>query len=141
MRMTLGIVVGILTALIVQSSGDFLANQFYVTSSVDLWDRRQVGEVLAARPTGALLISIAGFLVGALIGGVIGKMVAKRPAAAWTPGLVLAAMAGLIGVSFPLPAWASLGMVIAALIGALAANHLIASQAPAPAPIAADEDA
>lgn len=128
MRTALGIVAGIIVALLVQSGADFLAGQLYPSSVTDMWDRRQVSEAFAARPTPALLISIAGFLLGALIGGGAGKAIAGRPAAAWVPGLILAAMAGLIGANFPLPAWASAGMVIAALIGGLIANHLVNSR-------------
>ena len=69
--------------------------------------------------------SIVGFVVGAVVGGAVGEGVGRRPAAAWTAAIVLAAMAALVGLNFPQPGWASIGMVVAALLGGLLANHLV----------------
>jgi hypothetical protein len=61
-----------------------------------------------------------------LIGGAAGKLIGRNAVSAWAPATVLAAMAAVLGLNFPLPGWAAVGMVGAALIGGLLANHLVA---------------
>lgn len=129
MRTAAAIVAGILVAIIVQSCADVLVNQIYPSNVVNMWDRVQVNEAFAARPAGALLLGMLGFLAGALVGGAVGKLIGRSATAAWTPALLLAAMAALLGLNFPLPGWAAMGMVAAALVGGLLANHLVARPA------------
>lgn len=134
MRTAAAIIAGILIAIIVQSGADILISQIYPTAVTNMWDRAQVNEAFAARPANALLLGIAGFLLGGLAGGAAGKLIGGRASLAWPPALVLAAMAALLGLNFPLPGWAAMGMVAAALVGALLANHLVAAR-PAPAAV------
>lgn len=136
-----GIIVGIVAAVVAQSICDLLINQAYPSQITDLWNRQQVNEAFAARPAVALILAICGFLVGALVGGVVGKLIGRRPAAAWAGAVVLAAMAGLLGLNFPQPGWASIGMVVAALVGGLLANHLVETRSGETAGAAADEQA
>jgi hypothetical protein len=84
---------------------------------------------MSARPVNALLLSIAGYGLGGLLGGVAGKSIWRRPAAAWTPALVLAAMALIIAFGYPVPAWSMFASFVAPLIGGLIANHLVATAA------------
>ena len=132
MRTAIGIVAGIIVAILVQSGADILVNQLYPSAVTNMWDRAQVNAAFAARPAGALLLGMAGFLLGALAGGSVGKLISRGSAAAWAPAIVLAAMAALLGLNFPLPSWAAVGMVAAALIGGLLASHLVSARAAAP---------
>ena len=132
MRTFLAIIVGIVVALIVQSAGDAVASLLYPTGMTNMWNRAQVAEALANRPAAALWITVAGYLLGGLLGGAAGKAISRVPAAAWTPAILLAVMAAIIGWSFPTNAWASIANVAGALIGAMLANHLVMTRAPAP---------
>lgn len=133
MRIAIAIIAGIIVAILVQSCADILVNQLYPSAITNMWDRAQVNEAFAARPAAALLLGMAGFLLGALIGGAAGKLIGRNAVSAWTPAIVLAAMAAVLGLNFPLPGWAAVGMVGAALIGGLLANHLVAARAVEPA--------
>ena len=136
MRAVLAIILGIVAGLVMQSAADVLANFLYPVSIADMWDRAQIAAVLAARPTNALLLGAAGYFLGGLVGGVVGKLIWRRPAAAWVPGALLACMALAIGFGFPVPTWAMFASFLAPLIGALIANHLVKTAAPAPDPAA-----
>lgn len=133
MRSFLGILVGVVLAIVIESGGEILANQFYPAQIANPWDAQQMGAALAARPTGALFMVVLGYLLGALIGGAVGKRISGWPGAAWAPGVVLAAMVALLAFSFPLPGWSVVAMLAAPLIGALLANHFVASSASASA--------
>ena len=129
MRAFLGVLAGIVVAILVESGVEIIANQFYPTPSINAWDAQQVGAALAARPTGALLIVVLGYLIGAFAGGAAGKSISGGRWGAWTPGLVLAAMVAILAFSFPLPGWSVVAMLAAPLIGAVMANHLIGTRA------------
>ena len=137
MRKFLGILTGVIVAFVVQTAGDILSNKLYPPSITNMWDRTQVAEALAARPTAALWISVAAYLAGGLIGGLVGKKIARGSAGAWVPAGMLALMALLIGWSFPGPAWVMVATVAAPLIGGLLANHLVGT-GPASETAAAD---
>ena len=143
MRKFLGSLIGAIVAFVVQTAGDLLGNKLYPPNISDMWDRAQVAEALATRPSAALWITIAGYFGGGLIGGWIGKKIARGAVGAWVPAGLLALMAATIGWGFPGPAWAMAATVAAPLIGGLIANHLIHERAiPAdaePAEIPADD--
>ena len=128
MRGFLGILLGIVVAIVVESGVEIVANQFYPSQLANPWDAQQMGAAIAARPTGALLIVIVGYLIGALAGGVAGKKVTGGRWGAWTPGLVLAAMVAILAFSFPMPGWSVVAMLVAPLVGALLANHLVGAR-------------
>lgn len=138
MRAFLGILAGLVVALAVQSALDYLGNTLYPPHITDMWSRAQMMEAFATRPTNALLITVAGYFLGSLIGGAAGKSIWRRAAAAWTPAVVLAAMAALIGASFPVPTWFLLSGSIAALVGGLLANHLVKTAVVTADPAAAE---
>jgi len=141
MRTILAAIVGIVVALIVQSACDALSSLLYPTGIADMWNRTQVAEALANRPAAALWISVAGYLLGGLAGGTLGKMISRTPVAAWVPAAPLAAMAAVIGLSFPAPAWSSVANVAAALIGAMLSNHLVATRPAAARTVDVADDA
>jgi hypothetical protein len=134
MRAVLAIVAGILVGFVAQSAMDVLANWLYPAAISNMWDRAQIAAAMAERPANALLLGVAGYFLGGLAGGWAGKAIWRRPAAAWVPGLVLACMALIIAFGFAIPAWAMFATFAAPLIGALFANHLVATATPAPDP-------
>ena len=125
MRAFLGIVLGIVVGIALQSAADVITSLLYPTSITNMWDRAQVAEAFAARPAPALWIGVAGYFVGGLGGGLVGKLIWRRPIAAWLPAGLLALMALILAFSYPIPTWTMFATFIAPLIGGLIANHLI----------------
>jgi len=125
MRAFLGIVLGMVVGLALQSAADVVTSLLYPTSITNMWDRAQVAEALAARPAAALWIGVAGYFVGGLGGGVVGKLIWRRALAAWLPAGLLALMALILAFSYPIPTWTMFATFIAPLLGGLLANHLI----------------
>jgi hypothetical protein len=106
-----------------------------------MWDARQVSEAIAARPIGALLFSVAAYFLGGLAGGWLARRIARAGWVAWVPAGLLAAMALLIGFSFPLPTWTLFATFAAPLVGGLIARHLGADPAPPAAEAPGDVEA
>ena len=125
MRAALAIIAGILAALVVQSGVDWISSQFYPYAISDMWDRRQISEAMAARPTGALLLTVLSYFFGGLAGGMVGKLMYRRAWACWTPVGIFSLTALAIALAYPIAEWAGLGSFVAALIGGLVANHLV----------------
>ncbi len=130
MRAFLGILVGLIAAIAVQAALDWIASQIYPVAITDLWDRQQVSEAFASRPTGALLLSVLNYFLAGLVGGVVAKRIARRGFAAWIPAGVLALMALLIAFSYPMPTWTLFASLAAPLIGGMIARHLGRESAP-----------
>ena len=137
MRTFLGILLGVIAGLAVQAAVDWVTSLAYPYAITDVWDRRQVSEAMAARPTGALLVTVLGYFLGGLVGGSVGKLFSRRSWVCWVPAGVLAAIALLISLAYPLAEWAWFATFVAPLIGGLIANHLVAAaevEAPATEP-------
>jgi len=130
MRGVLAVIAGIVAAFAVQSLVDWISYQFYPAAITDMWDRRQISEAMAARPVGALLLTVLGYLLGGLAGGATGKLIHRRRWACWTPVGIFALTALVLALAYPIAEWAAFGAFLAALIGGLVANHLVADGAP-----------
>jgi hypothetical protein len=137
MRTALGIVLGILVAFLVQSGVDAIGSLIYPYAITDVWDRRQYSEAIAARPIGALLLTIAGYFLAGLSGGAAAKLIARRNAACWVPAGVMAATVLLLAFGYPFPTWSLFAMFAAPLIGGLIANHLVGERVVGAAPATA----
>lgn len=124
MRIFLGIVAGIVAALAVQVGIDVLANTLYPVTISDMWDRAQVTEAMASRPTPALLLTVLGFFLGALVGGYIARRVSATGWTVWVPAGLLVAIALIITLAYPLPAWTWFATLAAPLVGGMIAGHL-----------------
>lgn len=128
MRAVLAIVAGIVAALTVQAAVDWITSLLYPSAITDIWDRRQVSEAMAARPVGALLLTVLSYFLGALVGGAVAKLIHRRSWACWIPAGLLALVAVLVAFFYPIAEWAGFGCFVAALIGGLIANHLVADR-------------
>ena len=139
MRILLGILVGLVVALVVQLGLDALANQIYPAHITDMWNRQQVTEAFANRPTGALILTVLGYFLAALIGGWLARRISQHGWTVWMPAGLMALMALVIVFAYPLPAWTWFASLAAPLIGGLLARHLgadPAAAAPEEAPVA-----
>jgi len=133
MRAVLAIIAGLVAALVVQGLVDWISGQFYPYAITDLWDRRQVSEAMAARPTGALLLTVLGYFLGGLAGGAVGKLIHRRGWACWIPVGIFALTSLIVALAYPIAEWAGFGSFVAALVGGLIANHLVAERGEAAA--------
>ena len=129
MRTFLGIIAGIVVAFVVQGAADMVGSILYPTGVTDIFDRDQVNEAFANRPTAALLITLAGYFLAALIGGWLARRISGHGWTVWLIAGLMALMALIIVFAYPLPAWAWFGSLIAPLIGGLIARHLGADPA------------
>jgi hypothetical protein len=143
MRAALAILAGILVAFAVQAGVDIVASTFYPYAITDMWDRNQYSEAYAARPTGALLLSVLGYFLAGLAGGYVAKLISRSVPACWVPPGVMAVTAIVLAFAFPLPAWAWIALFAAPLFGGLIANHLVTERASVeiPPPAARDPEA
>ena len=142
MRAALAIVAGIVAALAVQAVVDWVTSLIYPYAITDIWDRRQVSEAMAARPTGALLLTVLSYFLGGLAGGGVAKLIHRRGWACWAAVGVFALTALLVALFYPIAEWAGFACFVAALVGGLIANHLVAApeaEMPVPAPAPATE--
>jgi hypothetical protein len=129
MRAVVGIIGGTVAGFLTQIGVDVVTNLIYPAAISDMWDQRQVAEAMAARPQGALWMSVLSYLLGGLVGGLVGKAIWRRGMGAWVPALFLAAMALAIAFNFPVPTWTMFATFIAPLLGGLLANHLVKDRA------------
>jgi hypothetical protein len=132
MRAFLGILLGVVAAIAVQSALDYVASLIYPVAISNLLDLRAVSEAFASRPTGALLLNVLNFFLGGLAGGLVAARVSRRDMLAWIPGVILALMALVIVFAYPLPPWAWFASLAAPLIGAMVARHLAAPSSALP---------
>ncbi len=130
-RIVAGVVLGIIAAFAAQAVIDILTNLIFPAPPVDMWDKRQVEAVIAARPAGALLLTALAYLIGALAGGYVAQAVARRSWALWVPVGLMELFAIVIAFSYPLPTWTKLAIIVAPIVGGLLARHL------APKPVVA----
>ncbi len=137
MRTFLGILAGIVAALAVQAGVDILTNTLYPVALGDMWDRAQVAEAMAARPTAALVLTVIGFFLGALVGGYVARRISATGWTVWAPAGLLAAIALIIAFAYPMPVWTWFATLAAPLIGGMIAGHL--GPRPAAAPEASDD--
>jgi nitrate/nitrite transporter NarK len=124
LRIFLGILAGLVVALVVQACCDFLGSTLYPTGITNMYSREQVTEAFANRPTIALLITVAGYFLAALIGGWLARRISGQGWTVWVPAGLMALMAILIVFFYPLPPWTWFASLAAPLIGGLIARHL-----------------
>jgi hypothetical protein len=127
MRAVLAIIAGIIAAFAVQTGVDWVSYQLYPAAISDMWDRRQISEAMAARPMGALLLTVLGYLLGGLAGGAVAKLIHRRSWVCWVPVALFALTALVLILAYPIAEWAGFAAFLGALIGGLIANHLVAS--------------
>jgi hypothetical protein len=134
-RTFLGVLLGIITALIVQVAGDSVANLLYPARVSSMIDRDALAQALATRPAGALVVSLIGYFAA----GYAGAWVARRISGVdWTgrvPPAVITILALVLVTNFDIALWAEIGWVVAPVIGGR-----LAIRTPARRSVRRDED-
>ncbi|MCE9602887.1 MAG: hypothetical protein K8S21_11840 [Gemmatimonadetes bacterium] len=128
-RSFVAVMAGMVVAVTVVSIGDLVAGTFHpLPAGFDMGDMAQVRAHAAAAPLSAMLIVLAGWILGPFAGGLVASRVAARSRRqyAWIiAGVLLAATLANLR-ALPHPAW----MVVGALIGVPAAGWSAARLAP-----------
>jgi hypothetical protein len=137
LRKFLGVLGGIVIAVAIQSAIAYATSIAFPQPGIDVFDQRQVAQSFAARETGALILYVASYFVAALVGAISSRIIGRSNALAWVPAGVMAAMALVIALVYPDPAWAQFGAFVAALLGGFVGRHWPARAAAVPATEAA----
>lgn len=117
MRVALGVVAGIIVAMVTIWLMEAGTHVIYPTAPFDLNDPEAIKRIVAAMPAPAKMLILLGWFAGATAGAFTAATVARRNWAAWVPaGLVLAAgLANLFLI--PHPWWMAIGAVAVPVLG------------------------
>ena len=124
MRIAIGIIVGLIVAIGLQTGCDFLSSQLFPYASFDVFDRARAAEVLGNRPAAANALGIFGYLVAAFAGGFAARRISRTGWTAWVPPGFLAFQAAVLALGYSLTGWGQAGAFVAALVGGMIAHNL-----------------
>jgi len=122
-RTIAGVVVGVVVAWLTIMLAEFASAPLHpVPAGLDMHDPTSVAAFVATLPVTALLLVLAGWVLGALIGGHVAARIARKPLPALAVGIVLVVGVIANAVMIPHPTWMTLaGMLLpvpAAWLGA-----------------------
>ncbi|MGE0178187.1 MAG: hypothetical protein AB7O91_00025 [Sphingomonas sp.] len=120
-----GIVAGFAAMIIIAYVGGMI---FPATTRMDAITAEQVAAAFTSLPLGAKIAIIASWFGGALAGAGVAKKISGAGWAAWTVGGLFVLYVILTVMILPMPGWLQVAAVLAPLIGALLANHLVAAR-------------
>jgi hypothetical protein len=132
----MGIIAGVLIAFAAVALIELLGHQAVPVPSDAALRDPEVAQAIAGVPLAAKLIVVFAWFAGTLAGGAAARRISGERWAAWLVAAIVAA-AGIANIlMIPHPFWMQLAAVLAPVLGALAANHLI--PAAQPSKVAAD---
>ena len=116
-------VVGVVVAWVTIMLAEFASAPLHPTpAGFNMRDPASVAAFVATLPVSALLLVLAGWVIGALVGGYVAARIARKPRPAWAVGLVIVLGVIANAVMVPHPVWMTLaGLLLplpAALLGA-----------------------
>ncbi|WP_326523315.1 hypothetical protein [Sphingomonas sp.] len=125
MRKVLGILAGIIVAMLTVALVEFVGHRVYPPpSGMAMNDPAAVADYIAAMPAAAALFVVAAWFAGALTGGWTAIAITRWRAAAWLIGGLIAGAGIYNALQIPAPLWMQLSTVLAPALGAWAALHL-----------------
>ena len=126
LRSILAVIAGLVVAWITVSLFEFASvRAFPPPAGLDVHDARQLAALVGQMPPGALLLVLAGWVVGALDGGLVAAAVSKRPVPAVVVGVLVMLGALLMVTMVPHPLWMSLAGVLLPVPAALSGAWLV----------------
>lgn len=122
-RTIAGVVVGVVVAWLAIMLAEFASAPLHpMPAGFDMHDPASVAAFVATLPVAALLLVLAGWVLGALIGGYVAARIARRLRPALTVGIVIVVGVIANAVMIPHPLWMTIAGVLlpvpAAWIGA-----------------------
>jgi len=124
MRIAIGIIIGLIVAIGLQTGCDFLSSSLFPYAPFDVFDRARAAEVLGNRPAAANALGIIGYLVAAFAGGFAARRISRIGWTAWVPPGFLAFQAAVLALGYSLTGWGQAGAFVAALLGGVIAHNL-----------------
>lgn len=123
LRSILAVLAGVVVAWITVSLFEFASmHAFPPPPDIDVRDPQQLAALISQMPMGALVLVLAGWVVGALDGGLVAAWISKRRVPAIVVGVLVMLGALLMVTMAPHPLWMSIAGVLlpvpAALFGA-----------------------
>ena len=125
MRKFLGVVCGIVVAMLTVALVEFIGHAVYPPPpGLDMMTPDGVAAYIATVPVTAMLFIVAAWFLGALAGGWVALRISGWAIAAWiVAGLI--AVAGIFNATqIPSPLWMQLCTVLAPALGGWAALHI-----------------
>lgn len=127
-RVTLGVIIGALVAVGVVTVIEAIGHRVYpIPPDVDFSDLEQLKAYVVTLPVGALVMVIAGWIIGAFVGGLAGSLLARHRAVLIS-GIVGALMlcATIVNLVFiPHPVWMAIAAVVGIVVAAWLAGRLM----------------
>lgn len=124
MRIAIGIIIGLLVAIGLQTGCELLSGRLFPFAPFDVFDRARAAEVLGNRPAAANVLGMFGYLVAAFAGGFAARRITRLGWTAWVPPGYLAFQVAVLALGYSLTGWGQAGAFVAALIGGLIAHNL-----------------
>jgi MFS family permease len=127
-RTIAGVVVGVVVAWLAIMLAEFASAPLHpMTAGFDMHDPASVATFVATLPIAALLLVLAGWVLGALIGGYVAARIARKPRPALAVGIVIVVGVIVNAVMIPHPLWMTIAGVLlpvpAAWLGARLATR------------------
>lgn len=127
-RTIAGVVVGVVVAWLAIMLAEFASAPLHpMPAGFDMHDPASVAAFVATLPVAALLLVLAGWVLGALIGGYVAARIARRLRPALTVGIVIVVGVIANAVMIPHPLWMTITGVLlpvpAAWLGARLATR------------------
>ena len=128
MRILLGIVAGIVVAVVCVMAIEALGHTLYPPPpGIDLTDPAHVERLMATLPAGAFVAVVAGWFIGALAGASTANLIARRAFAGWiVAGLVICGGVATM-LMIPHPAWMWVAGIALPIVAAWPAQRFAAA--------------
>ena len=124
MKKVVGVIVGIVVALLLVAASDWISSVLFPPGDVDTADPNILAAYIARMPFAAKLIVASGWLVAPLAGAWLCLRVADWVPGGWIVTIVFLAAGLMNQVALPHPLWMQVGAVVLPLIGGWLAQRL-----------------
>jgi len=127
-RTIAGVVVGVVVAWLTIMLAEFASAPLHpMPEGLDMRDPESVAAFVATLPVSALLLVLAGWVLGGLVGGYVAASISRKPRPALTVGIVIVLGVIVNAVMIPHPMWMTIAGVLlpvpAAWLGAKLATR------------------
>ena len=127
-RTIAGVVVGVVVAWLTIMLAEFASAPLHpMPAGLDMRNPESVAAFVATLPASALLLVLAGWVLGGLVGGYVAASISRKPRPALTVGIVIVLGVIVNAVMIPHPMWMTIAGVLlpvpAAWLGAKLATR------------------
>lgn len=132
MRVVLGILVGVVVAIVCVFAIEFVGHMVYPPpAGLDLSDPEGAARLIAGLPAGAFAFVLAAWFLGALVGAFTANRIGRSAVAGWVVVLVVICGGIYSMLAIPHPAWMWAAGIVLPLAAAWIAQRLAGPSPPA----------